>query len=280
MKRITAIILFAAILFTGVFFTGCSKSYDKFLILDENFGSEQYGIGFRQNDVAFGLEVQRIMDEMNDDGTSGELCKKWFAGEDIILKDGDWVEPDATVQPGDTSLEDIKAKGKFIVGLDDSFPPMGFRDEDNNIVGLDIDLAKEVASRMGVEVEFQPIDWDAKELELQSGNIDMIWNGMTINQERIDNMYFAKPYLDNKQIIIVPEGSDIESKADLADKVIGLQKGSSSLEAFNKDAAVAASVKEVVEFADNVTAFMDLKAGRIDAFVVDEVAGRYIIENN
>ena len=84
----------------------------------------------------------------------------------------------------DTSLDDVKKAGKFIVGLDDSFPPMGFRDEAGNIVGFDIDLAKEVAKRLDVEVEFKPIDWNSKELELKNKKIDMIWNGLTITEER------------------------------------------------------------------------------------------------
>ncbi|MBQ4100299.1 MAG: amino acid ABC transporter substrate-binding protein, partial [Oscillospiraceae bacterium] len=174
----------------------------------------------------------------------------------------------------------IKDKGTMVLGLDDSFPPMGFRDENNNIVGFDIDLATKVAEKLGVTLELQPIDWDSKEMELSGKKIDMIWNGMTITPERKENMFFAKAYVANKQVVIVPEGSDIKTLADLKDKVVGLQKGSSSLDALKKNEAVASSVKQIAEYPDNVTAFMDLKAGRIDAFVVDEVAGRYIISTN
>ena len=180
---------------------------------------------------------------------------------------------------GDQSLEKIKAAGKFIVGLDDSYPPMGYRDEKNEIVGFDIDLAREVASRLGVEVEFQPIDWDSKELELNSGKIDCIWNGMTITDERMENMFFAKPYIANQQIIIVPAASGITSVAQLEGKVIGLQKGSSSLEALTAN-PISEKVKEIVEYPDNVAAYMDLQAGRIDVFVVDSVVGRYIISQD
>lgn len=261
---------------------GCSseKKATGFVVLEENFGAEEYGIGFRKNDVAFGMAVQDAIDAMMADGTAAEISKKWF-GEDILLKDAAYVagtKPE--ISADDKSLEDIKARGKMILGLDDSFPPMGFRDEKNNIVGLDIDLAKKVAEKLGVELELQPIDWDAKELELSSGKIDMIWNGMTVTPERAEAMFFAKPYLANKQVIIVPEGSAIKTAADLKGKTVGLQKGSSSLVALQKNEAVASSVKEIVEFPDNVTAFMDLKTGRLDAFVVDEVAGRYIISTD
>jgi len=250
---------------------------ETYIELTEDLGAEEYGVGFRNDDIAFGLEVQKLLDEMIKDGKAAEISNKWF-GKDALLKDKAFLE-DSTAPAGDTSLDEIKAKGKFIVGLDDSYPPMGFRDEKNEIVGFDIDLAKEVAKRMGVEVEFQPIDWDSKELELNSGKIDCIWNGMTITDERIANMFFAKPYIANQQIIIVPASSGITKKAQLEGKVVGLQKGSSSLEALTGD-PVGSKVKEIVEYADNVSAYMDLQAGRIDVFVVDSVVGRYVISQN
>ena len=250
---------------------------ETYVELEEDLGAEEYGVGFRNADIAFGLEVQKLLDEMIADGTAAEISNKWF-GTDALMKDVEFKE-DTAAPADDKSLETIKANGKFIVGLDDSYPPMGFRDEKNEIVGFDIDLAKEVAKRMGVEVEFQPIDWDSKELELNSGKIDCIWNGMTITDERIANMFFAKPYIANEQIIIVPSSSGITAKAQLEGKVIGLQKGSSSLDALTAD-PVSEKVKEIVEYPDNVSAYMDLQAGRIDVFVVDSVVGRYVISQN
>lgn len=169
-----------------------------------------------------------------------------------------------------------KDNGKFIVGLDDSFPPMGFRDENNEIVGVDIDLAKEVAKRLNMEFVAQPIDWDSKELELKNGNVSCIWNGMTITDKRKEAMLISDPYMANNQIIVVAPGSDITSSADLAGKVVGLQKGSSAVAALDKT-EVRAQIKEVVEYTDNVLALTDLKVGRTDAVVVDEVVGRYYV---
>ncbi len=249
-----------------------------YVVLDETLDAEEYGIGFRNEDIAFGLAVQDIMDEMLEDGTAAEISEKWF-GEDIMIRDADFYE-ETEAPEGDTSLDDIKAKGTLILGLDDSFPPMGFRDEAGDIVGFDIDLATEVAERLGVELVLQPIDWDAKEMELSSDKIDCIWNGMTVNDERIATMFFTKPYIANEQVVIVPGDSGIATFADLTGKTVGLQKGSSSLDALNKNEDLASSLAEIVEYTDNVTAFLDLKAGRIDAFVVDEVAGRYIMVNN
>jgi polar amino acid transport system substrate-binding protein len=163
----------------------------------------------------------------------------------------------------------------IVVGLDDHFPPMGFRDEKNELVGFDIDLAKEAAKRLGVEVTFKPIDWAAKESELNGKRIDVLWNGLTITEERKANILFTKPYLENRQIVVVTEKSPIKAKAELAGKVVGVQDGSSAVDAVQKDATTGKAIKELKKFADNVTALMDLSAGRLDAIVVDEVVGRY-----
>jgi polar amino acid transport system substrate-binding protein len=179
--------------------------------------------------------------------------------------------------PKDTSLQDIKDKGEFVVGLDDSFPPMGFRDEKGQIVGFDIDLAKEVASRMGVEVVFKPVDWDGIAMSLVNKDIDVIWNGLTITEKRKENMAFTKPYLNNRQIVVVTEGSDIRTKADLEGKVVGLQMASSSEAALDSEKEVADKIKEIRKYSNNVEALLDLANGGNDAVVVDEVVGRYYI---
>jgi len=163
----------------------------------------------------------------------------------------------------------------IVIGLDDNFPPMGFRNEKNELVGFDIDLAREAGKRLGVEVTFKPIDWSAKEAELGGNRIDVLWNGLTITQERKANILFTKPYLENRQIIVVTDKSAIQTKAQLSGAVVGVQDGSSAVEAVQKDASTAKSIKELKKFGDNVTALMDLTAGRLDALVVDEVVGRY-----
>jgi len=166
------------------------------------------------------------------------------------------------------------AVAKIVVGLDDNFPPMGFRDEKGALVGFDIDLAREAAKRLGAEVEFKPIDWNAKEAELGGKRVDVLWNGLTITEPRKEKIAFTAPYLENRQIVIVTTQSAVKTKADLAGKVIGVQEGSSAVEAIDKDPA-GKTVKQLKKFGDNVTALMDLTAGRLDALVVDEVVGRY-----
>lgn len=171
---------------------------------------------------------------------------------------------------------------KIVVGLDDSFPPMGFKDEKNEIVGFDIDLAKEVAKRLGREVEFKAIDWNSKEAELKSGRVDILWNGLDITEKRKENMLFSEPYMDNRQIVFVSKGSNvaIASEADLAGKTIGTQSGGTTEEYFENKPELKSSMKEVKYYPDYINAFMDLENGRLDAVVGDEIIGRYYISKH
>lgn len=174
-----------------------------------------------------------------------------------------------TALAADASLEKVKQRGKLVLGLDDSFPPMGFRNDDNQIVGYDIDLAREVAKRLGVQLVPQPIDWNAKEQELNTGKIDCIWNGFTITEERKKAMAFTKPYLRNAQVVVVKKGSGYSTLASLKGKKVGLQAGSSAAGALEAAKDFRASLKQVVEFKDNLTALMDLDVRGVDAVVMD-----------
>lgn len=175
----------------------------------------------------------------------------------------------------DNSLKDIKEKKELIIGLDDNFPPMGFRDKTGEIVGFDIDMAKEVGKRMGVKVTFKPVEWDGVILSLNNKDIDAIWNGLTITDTRKKQIAFSKVYLQNKQIIIVKNKSTVSNKIDLKDKTVGLQMGSSSESALSSDSKLSDSLKEVKKYSNNTEALLDLNADRIDAVIVDEVVGRY-----
>ena len=153
---------------------------------------------------------------------------------------------------------------------------MGFRDENNEIVGFDIDCAKEVASRMGVELVIQPIAWDSKQMELDSGNIDCIWNGMSINEERKEAMNLSDPYLKNDMVFVVLGSSDYQSQADLEGKNIAVQNGSSAQEILEAS-DFAAKAGSIAGYDDNVTAFMDLDANGVDAVFLDSVVANYFI---
>ena len=174
-------------------------------------------------------------------------------------------------------VEAIKARGTFVLGLDDSFPPLGFRDDNNEIVGYDIDLAKEVAKRMGLTFKAQPIDWDAKEMELETGKIDCIWNGFTITDDRKAALSMSFAYLNNEQVLVVRKDSGITTLDDMKGKVIGIQSGSSAQEAVDDNPDFKKGLADIVSFKDNITALNDLKIGGVDGVVMDSVVANYSI---
>ncbi len=251
---------------------------EKYTVLSEDFGAENYAIGFRRGDDALAKKVSDILAEMTEDGKAGEIAKKWF-GSDVMLRNPEYPR-ELNEEEGDASLQYILDKGELILGLDETFPPMGYRDANGDIIGFDIDLATEVCSRLGVKLKLQPINWDSKEMELSGKTIDCIWNGMSVTDERINGMDLSTPYIANKQIIIVKSDSGISTKADLAGKTVGAQQGSSAVDAISAEPDVKASFGSLNEYASNDEAFLDLKAGRIDVLVVDEVYGRYMISQD
>lgn len=175
-----------------------------------------------------------------------------------------------------TENKDSESTGKetVIIGIDDKFAPMGFRDENNEIVGFDIDYARAAVEEMGMEAKFQPIDWKTKETELNSGRIDLIWNGYTITDERKEKVLFTKPYLANSQVIMTLKDSDINAIADLEGKNIGVQALSSALDALNSN-EVSKKIANLSEYGDNVLALTDLKTKRTDAVIIDEIVANY-----
>ncbi len=180
----------------------------------------------------------------------------------------------------DTSLEYVMGKKKLVLGLDASFPPMGFKDEDNNIIGFDIDLAKEVCKRMNIELQLQPIDWDSKEMELDNKNIDCIWNGLSYSADRDKAMTLSQSYMGNTQVGVVLADSSINSLKDLEGKTVAVQSGSTASEAMEAQADLVKSLKDLLKIDDNVQAMMDLEIGGSDAVVMDEVVARYYMEKN
>ncbi|PRR82228.1 amino acid ABC transporter substrate-binding protein [Clostridium vincentii] len=165
-------------------------------------------------------------------------------------------------------------KDTLVLGFDDTFVPMGFKDDDGSYTGFDIELAKEVAKKLDKEITFQPIDWTMKETELNNGNIDFIWNGFSVTDERKEVVDFSKAYLKNRQVIITLADSSIKTKEDLKGKTVVAQDQSSSVEAIGD---YKSNFKELVTLPTNDDALRDLEAGRSDAVVADEILVRYYI---
>ena len=168
-------------------------------------------------------------------------------------------------------------KGTLVIGLDDEYAPFGFRDKNGELVGFDIDLANEAAKRMGVKFEFKPIDWSNKENELDSGNIDIIWNGLDITPERQERILYSKPYMDNRQILLSKKSNNFSfhSELDLAGKVVGTQAGSNSETYVDENKTLLNSFKDFKTYATFKQAFADLSDGKVDVLIVDELAAHY-----
>lgn len=190
------------------------------------------------------------------------------------------ADPADTQAEADQSLQQVLDNDELIVGLDIAFPPMGFQNENNEIVGFDVDLAKEVGKILGVNVQLKPIDWKSKEMELKSGKVDVLWNGYTITEERKKEVLFSDPYLANKQIIIVKADSPIQAKADITSGKVGLQTGSTAEDAIMADPIYEQIKGNLMMYDDNNTAMMDLDAGRVESVVVDEVVGKYYLSQH
>lgn len=183
-----------------------------------------------------------------------------------------------TTAAGTTAAETAEAAGgTLIVGFDQDFPPMGFVGDNGEYTGFDLDLAKEVASRLGLEYKAQPVAWDSKDMELESGNIDCIWNGFTITG-REDDYTWTTPYMANKQVFVVANDSDIKSQADLAGKVVEVQADSSAEAALKENQDLANTFGQLLTTPDYNTAFMDLEQGAVDAVAMDVIVAGYQIK--
>ena len=183
-----------------------------------------------------------------------------------------------TTTAGTTAAETAEAAGgTLIVGFDQDFPPMGFVGDNGEYTGFDLDLAKEVASRLGLEYKAQPVTWDSKDMELESGNIDCIWNGFTITG-REDDYTWTTPYMANKQVFVVANDSDIKSQADLAGKVVEVQADSSAEAALKENQDLANTFGQLLTTPDYNTAFMDLEQGAVDAVAIDVIVAGYQIK--
>ena len=173
---------------------------------------------------------------------------------------------------GETKVEG----GTLIVGFDQDFPPMGFMGDDGEYTGFDLELAQEAAKRLGLEYKPQPIAWDAKDMELESGNIDCIWNGFTMTG-REDGYTWSEPYMENSQVFVVAGDCGIKRQADLAGKVVECQVDSCAEAALKEVPDLTATFAQPLTTADYNTAVMDLEQGAVDAIAMDVVVAGYQI---
>lgn len=175
---------------------------------------------------------------------------------------------------GDGSLQRVKSAGKLVAGLDDAFPPLGYRDEKNELVGFDIDFGNELAKRLGVEMEWQPTDWNGVILSLKSKKFDIILSGMSITEERKQEVNFATPYVATDQVVVIKSDNDeIKTIEDVKGKKVGSQLGSTGEKAAKKIPGL--DEKNLKLYSVYTEAFADLGIGRLDCLVVDELTARH-----
>lgn len=171
--------------------------------------------------------------------------------------------------------------GEITIGFDNTFVPMGYEDEDGSNVGFDIDLANAVFKEYGITVKWQSINWDMKETELNNGTIDLIWNGYSITDERAEKVLFTNPYMVNEQVLVTKKSSGITSFADMKDKVLGAQSGSSGYDAFTSNPEVLKDIVsggDATQYETFTQALIDLKNDRIDGLLIDKVYANYYLE--
>lgn len=168
---------------------------DLAVVEGKDFNPEEYGIAFRKNSDIVSA-VNAAIAELMADGTMDEIAAKYKL-EDLLIKDGDAFDDEVT--EGDLAY--IKDKGELIIGIT-LFAPMNYEDDNQELIGFETEFAEAVCAKLGVEANFVEINWNSKEIELNAKNIDCIWNGMTITEERLENMSISVPYMENKQVMV------------------------------------------------------------------------------
>ena len=208
---------------------------------------------------------------------STESTSETELSEDSKESESDQEKQSETEDDKEKKDEASGENGTFTVGFDQNFPPMGFVGDDGEYTGFDLDLAKEVANRLGMECIPQPISWDAKDMELDSGTVDCIWNGFTMNG-REDDYTWSEPYMNNSQVFVVAADSGINGFGDLAGKIVEVQADSSAEAALKDNTELTKTFGALQTTPDYNTAFMDLEMGAVDAIAMDVIVAGYQIE--
>ena len=184
--------------------------------------------------------------------------------------------------PNQDNWAKYQKQGSITIGFDNTFVPMGFEEKNGQYAGFDIELAQAVSEKLGIQIKFQPIDWDMKETELQNGTIDAIWNGYTATDERKEKVAFTIPYMENQQVLVSKKSQNIHSIQDMTDKVLGAQAGSSGYLNFEgQPERLKNRVKDqkANQYQSFNEALIDLKNDRIDALLIDRVYANYYLQS-
>lgn len=272
MKKIIVLLLTLAMVLS---ITACSKKDEVgFKITTTQLTNEPIAVCIKKGNTELKQKIDEAIATLKENGTMLEISEEWLGGDYVTNIDekltgmDEAPETSAPEETTDASDFNVENMTKLTIGVDDTYPPMEFRNEDMELVGFDIDFAKALGEELGVEVEFIPTAWDGIFAGLMSNKYDVIISSVSMTPERLQGFEFSNPYLANGQVIVVKEGDDsINSVEDLAGKKVGVQ--------FQTTADIAATKQketidfELTQYDDIIQTFSDLKIGRLDAIVVD-----------
>ncbi len=270
MKKILALILLFAVVCTS--FISCKKGYDDLAIVDLGFEREYFGIAFRSgSDLT--RKVEDITVELFNDGTIAELSSKYEVG---AVNKEDYV-PKADACAGSSDYANVIAKGKLVIGITD-YKPMDYRDDNGNWIGFDADYARAVCAKLGVTAEFKEIEWENKLISLAAGEIDCIWNGMTITDAIENAADCTTAYMYNTQVAVIQKknADDYKTLADFAGLSIAAEGGSAGEKVIQENESLKGGLKSVTAQSD---AILEVLSGASDAAIVDLTLAKALIDN-
>jgi ABC-type amino acid transport substrate-binding protein len=271
MKKIIALLLVALMMCTALISCGKASSYDDLMIVDLGLEREYFGIAFRSgSDLT--RKVEDITLELINDGTLAELSTKYEVG---AVGKGDYT-PKADACEGSDDFANIKEKGKLVIGITD-YKPMDYRDENGEWIGFDADYARAVCEKLGVTAEFKEIEWDYKLVALEAGDIDCVWNGMTITEAIENAADCTAPYMYNTQVAVIKKADADKYKtiADLAGVNIAAEGGSAGESVIKNNDAIKDGLKSVSAQSD---ALLEVLSGASEAAIVDLTLAKALIK--